>query len=372
MGPLVLAPPTIQSQTITFTAPTSPVTYGVSPITLSATASSGLAVTFSLDATSTPGAASLSGTNNSVLTITGVGTVVIDANQAGNSNYSAAAQVQRSIVVNPASVNITASSPTVTYGAAVPAITASFSAFQNGQTSSVLTTQPTCITAYTVTSNAGSSPSTSCSGAAAANYSFTYTNGAVTINKAPLTVTANNASMAVGAALPTFTASYSGFQNGQSASVLSGSPSLTTTATSSSPAGTYPIVAALGTLSAQNYAFTTFVNGTLSIVASPTVVISTSATLSGSASAGYTATITITNSGTGAASNVVLSTATLGTVTGTPLPQSIASIAAGGSKTFTVSFSGTAGANGAGVAEKYSGTYTGGSFSASVRSVTLP
>jgi hypothetical protein len=84
------------SQTISFTAPTSPVTYPVSPITLSATASSGLTVTFSV--LSGPG--SISG---STLTVTGTGTIVIAANQAGNSTYAAAPQVTQSIVVNAAS-----------------------------------------------------------------------------------------------------------------------------------------------------------------------------------------------------------------------------------------------------------------------------
>ena len=82
--------------------------------------------------------------------------------------------VSGSVTVNPATVQITASSPTVSYGSAVPTITPSFSTFQNGQTSSVLTTQPTCTTTYTVASNAGSSPSTSCSGAAAVQLTLTY------------------------------------------------------------------------------------------------------------------------------------------------------------------------------------------------------
>jgi hypothetical protein len=77
----------------------------------------------------------------------------------------------------------------VTYGAAVPAITASYSGFVNGETSAVLTTLPTCITAYTTSSKAGSSPSTSCSGAAAANYTFSYVNGSVIVNQALPTIT---------------------------------------------------------------------------------------------------------------------------------------------------------------------------------------
>lgn len=193
----------------------------------------------------------------------------------------------------------------------------------------------------------------------------------VQVNPATLTVTANNASMAVGATVPALTANYSGFVNGDGTGVLSGAPALTTPATSSSPAGTYPITVAQGTLATSNYSFQ-FVNGTLSVVAAPVVSLTTSSAVTGSASAGYTLTITIKNTGTGPVSGVTLNAATLGSTSGTPLPQSRGTIAAGGSGTFTVNFSGSTGANGAGVAEKYSGAVTGGSFSGSIRSVTLP
>jgi hypothetical protein len=83
-----------QNQTITFTAPTSGAVS--TTLTLSATASSGLAVSYTLDATST--GCSLS---SGVITYTGVGTCVINANQSGNGTYNAAAQVQRSITVVP-------------------------------------------------------------------------------------------------------------------------------------------------------------------------------------------------------------------------------------------------------------------------------
>jgi hypothetical protein len=139
----------------------------------------------------------------------------------------------------------------------------------------------------------------------------------------------------------------------------------------SSPAGTYPIIAAVGTLSAANYAFV-FVNGTLSVVAAPSVSVSASSTVTGSASTGYTLTISIQNTGTGTVSNVVLTAATLGTTTGSPLPQTLTSIAAGATGVFTVNFPGSTGADSAGVAEKYSGTIAGGSFAASLRSVKLP
>ena len=84
------------AQTITFPAPPSPVVLGTGTVTLTATASSGLAVTFSITSGGT--IASLSG---STLTFTGTGTVVVAANQAGNTNFAAAPTVSQSIVVNP-------------------------------------------------------------------------------------------------------------------------------------------------------------------------------------------------------------------------------------------------------------------------------
>ena len=191
-----------------------------------------------------------------------------------------------------------------------------------------------------------------------------------TATPAVLTVTPNNTSRAVGAANPPFTASYSGFVNGDTPAVLSGSPALSTTATASSPAGLYPVTAAQGTLSAANYTFA-FDTGTLSVVQAPTVTITTSATLTAGES-GYQAAVTVTNSGTGAASNVFLNSATLGAAAGSSLPQSVPALGPGASTVFMVTFPASAGAPGSGVSEKYAGTYTGGSFSASVRSATLP
>ncbi|KAA6462090.1 hypothetical protein DYQ86_10755 [Acidobacteria bacterium AB60] len=183
------------SQTITFVT-ASPITYGSAPVILSATGgASGNPVTFSLDLASTKGAAVLNGNK---LTITGAGSVVIDANQAAGGVYPAAPQVQQTIVVNPAILTITASSPTVVYSAPVPAITPVFGAFVDGESSAVLTNQPTCGTTYTTTSPVGSSPSTSCSGAAAANYAFAYVPGSVTILAPPsFVITSGGASISI-------------------------------------------------------------------------------------------------------------------------------------------------------------------------------
>jgi polygalacturonase/sugar lactone lactonase YvrE len=201
--------------------------------------------------------------------------------------------------------------------------------------------------------------------------SSTTTTATLSVGKATLTVTANSANMVAGAAVPPLTYTISGFVNSDSSSVVGGSSTETTTATSSSPAGTYPITFSTEALTAANYTFT-YVNGTLSVTTAPVVSLTTTSAVSGSHSGGYKLTITITNTGAGAITNVTLSAATLGSTSGTPLPQSVASIAPGKSGIFTVSLPGTVGLDGAGVAEKYSGTVTGGAFSASVRSVALP
>ena len=100
----------------------------------------------------------------------------------------------------------------------------------------------------------------------AINYSFTMVNGALTVNQAVLTVTAQNASKTYGAANPTFAYAMTGFVNGDTqAGATTGAPGLSTTATAASPAvGAYAITANPGTLASGNYSFT-FVSGTLTV-----------------------------------------------------------------------------------------------------------
>ncbi len=90
---------TVAAQTITFPAVASFSWSGAST-TLTATASSALAVTYSVVA----GACSVSG---STLTASGAGTCIIAADQAGNTNYSAAAQVTQSATITATAQTIT-------------------------------------------------------------------------------------------------------------------------------------------------------------------------------------------------------------------------------------------------------------------------
>ena len=114
-------------------------------------------------------------------------TVTIDGlslTGTAKSNYTLK-QVTATANITAVQVTVTAPSQIVTYGDPIPApLTPEYNAFVNGEGSDVLTTQPTCTTTYTPTSPAGSNQTTSCSGAVAMNYTFTYANGAVTVNKA--------------------------------------------------------------------------------------------------------------------------------------------------------------------------------------------
>jgi hypothetical protein len=98
------------SQTINFTS-TAPAgaKVGGPTYTATATASSGLTVTLTIDA-SASAVCSISG---STVSFIGVGTCVIDANQAGDANYNAATQVQQSFAVGKGdqTINFTSTAP---------------------------------------------------------------------------------------------------------------------------------------------------------------------------------------------------------------------------------------------------------------------
>ncbi|MCY7388511.1 MAG: hypothetical protein LH481_10675, partial [Burkholderiales bacterium] len=97
------------TQTVTF-APTSPVTFGVSPVTLTATASSGLtAFTFS-----TSSASSICTVSGNQLTRVGAGTCSLTATQPGNANYASASA--------NAIVTISLPSQTISFAPATPVV----------------------------------------------------------------------------------------------------------------------------------------------------------------------------------------------------------------------------------------------------------
>ena len=157
-------------------------------------------------------------------------------------------------------LTVTAANASRVYGAANPTFTASASGALSGDTFNF-----TASTVATPSSPAGTySIVPAATGANLANYNVVYVNGTLTVDKATLSVTPNNQTIVSGSVLPSLSATITGFVNGDTQTVVTGQPALTTTATSSSPAGSYPIVATVGTLAAANYSFT-FGTGTLTV-----------------------------------------------------------------------------------------------------------
>jgi len=87
----------------------------------------------------------------------------------------------------------------------------------------------------------------------------------VAVAKATLTVTASSTTVAVGAAIPTITPSYSGYQNGDTAAVVTVTPTCSTTYATTSGVGSYPSTCLGGTVN-SNYAFS-YVSGSVTVVA---------------------------------------------------------------------------------------------------------
>ena len=161
------------SQTITFAALPN-VTYGVSPITLTATASSGLPVSYTVT-----GPATL---NGSTLTIIGAGLVTVTASQGGNDSFAAATPVVRSFTVNKAPLTVTANSTSRPFGAANPTLTYMITGFVRSDTSSVVSGTATETTTATAASAPGQYPITfSTQSLTAANYTFTYVSGTLSV-----------------------------------------------------------------------------------------------------------------------------------------------------------------------------------------------
>ena len=152
-------------------------------------------------------------------------------------------------------VTITANNLTMVYGDEVPELTYK-------ATGGELKGTPKLSTTATKTSPVGTYPITVTKGTVT-NEQVTYVAGTLTITKAPLTVGVKNETITEGDAIPAFTLTYDGFRNSDTeATAFTKKPVAKTTATPSSPAGTYPITVSGG--EAKNYALT-YGQGTLTI-----------------------------------------------------------------------------------------------------------
>ena len=203
-----------------------------------------------------------------------VGSYEIIPSGVSSSNYSISF-VNGTLSITQAPLTVSADSKSKVYGQSNPTLTATYTGFVNGDTSSSLSGSLTLNTTATASSGAGSYNVVP-SGVSDANYSISFVNGTLTIAQAPLTVSANSESRVYGQANPTLTASYAGFVNGDTVSNLSGTLSLNTTATSISSVGIYNIVPS--GLSSPNYSIS-FLNGSLIVTAAPLTISANSVSM---------------------------------------------------------------------------------------------
>jgi coenzyme F420-reducing hydrogenase gamma subunit len=170
------------SQTITFGA-LSNQSFGTAPFTISATASSGLVVSFASTTTS------VCTMSSKTVTLVAAGTCTIQATQTGNANYSAATPVSQSF-------QVTQESQTITFGAlsnkifgaapfTVKATASSGLAVSFGSTTSAICTVAgstvTIVAAGTCTVQATQAGNTNYAAATPVNQSFQVTQASQTI-----------------------------------------------------------------------------------------------------------------------------------------------------------------------------------------------
>ncbi|MCL2649843.1 MAG: T9SS type A sorting domain-containing protein [Candidatus Azobacteroides sp.] len=190
------------------------------------------------------------------------GTVTITASQPAANGFSAT-QTSATLTVQKKGLVVTANPANAVYGDAMPQYSCQYSGFVFNDNEAVLTKLPTLTCPASSQSNAGAYTIVP-AGAEAANYTFTYINGTLTITKAPLTITAESKQREQGKENPPFTLLYSGFKNNENKSVLAVLPTISCEANINSPVGFYDIVLSGGSDNNYNY---TLLNGKLKITA---------------------------------------------------------------------------------------------------------
>src|SRR6185369_3045290 len=188
-------------------------------------------------------------------------TITPDVSGLSASNYSftpapgtlAIGLASQSITFNPLAAR--------TYGDASFDLSATGGASSNPVTYSSSDTNVATINGATVSIKGfGTTTITANQAGTAGQYASATAQQILTVNKARITVTAANKQRPYN----TVTATYGGFITGEDSTVISGTPTFTTSATQASPTGSYTIVPVIDGLSTANYTFAA-ANGTLAV-----------------------------------------------------------------------------------------------------------
>ncbi|WP_433969590.1 Ig-like domain repeat protein [Tunturiibacter gelidiferens] len=274
-----------QVQTITFgPLPNQP--FGTAAFNVSATASSGLPVTF---ASTIPTVCTVSG---STVNLVSAGTCTIQATQAGNTTFAAATPVSASFTVTMVAPTISFTVPNQSYGAAAFSVSASSNS--TGVFTYTVTSGPATVSGSMLTLTGIGTVTLQASEAADVNYTAGTKTASFIVAATGLQVTANNATRLYGAANPMFTGTVLGAKSSDMFS-----ESFTTTATPISPVGSYVIVPTASGAKVGDYTVTT-ADGALTVTQAPTTTGITTSSPSVNANQAGTLTVTVlsTTSGT--------------------------------------------------------------------------
>ena len=230
--------------------------------------------------TGTPALSTTADANSSV----GTYTIAVGSGTLNATNYSFQSSGPGTLTITPALLIVQPQNLQRSYGTTNPPL--AYTLVREDQPQAVVSAlasgasgAPALSTSAVASSPVGSYAITVSPGTlavASPNYALDFShsaNGELTIGQATLVITANPASRAYGAADPTFTDTISGFINGQTlaTSGVTGAPSFTTTADSTSHVGTYNVVAGIGSLQSGDYLFS-FVPNTLTITPVPLTI----------------------------------------------------------------------------------------------------
>lgn len=240
-------PPVTLPQIITFPKPPAKRFLSESPVTLFASASSGLDVVFQVVA----GPATV---NGSQFTFTGTGKVTVRATQPGGPGFHPAAPVTQSFSIAADPARLTLTDLVQVYDGTPRAVNV------------IGNTEAPVITYIINKAESDIPPVNAGSYAVAATADGRTVKGKLVILKAPLTATPDSHRRFIGQDNPPLTLAYSGFLAGDDESVLDAPgarrPVVSTTAKANSPGGVYPVRAAGGLLANYNFVY---VNGSLTV-----------------------------------------------------------------------------------------------------------
>ena len=180
--------------------------------------------------------------------------VITVSGDAEQGNYSVT-YVNGTFTITKAEITVTAEDKTKTYGEDDPELTWTVDGLQNGDTEDVLTVD----ISRAAGQNVGDYAITVSGDAEQGNYSVTYVNGKLTINRASVTVTAENKTKVYGEDDPELTWTVEGLQYNDNANLLS----VNISRAEGRNVGDYDITVS-GDAEQGNY-FVTFENGTFTI-----------------------------------------------------------------------------------------------------------